>query len=287
MVSARRVAFLALLALAPACRFDARGIAGQPVADDLSLATLETAPPPPDGGLAFPDAEPMQPVDGAIGVDLLSPDLASPPDLPSPDLPRPDLLVSDAAPVPCAQSCRAGCCAGEVCGSGVEHVACGGGGKACVDCSALGQQCVNMACVAIACSTTAACPADKVCSAKTCVSPYGLDYRIWVQSAVIANKTWDPQSGPDPYVLIKIGTKAWTTKTVWDSLTPTWNQYVDHRLTATTALRFEVYDADSNGAALIGVVELKPGVPATVLHAGSTTGSGGDVKSLKLAFELR
>lgn len=284
MVLARRAVVLTLV-LAPACRFDASGIAGTPAPGDLPLATMETAPPPLDGGLAFPDAEPMQPVDGATG-DLTPADLTSLPDLPSPDLPRPDLPVADAPPVPCAQSCRAGCCAGEVCRSGVEHIACGGGGKACVDCSALGQQCVNMACAPIPCTTTSVCPVDKVCSAGKCVSPFGLSYRIWVQSAVITNKTWDPQSGPDPYVLIKIGAKAWTTKTVWDSLTPTWNQYVDHVLTANTALRFEVRDSDAAGGfTLIGVVELKPGVDATVLHAGSTTASGGDVKTLKLAFD--
>lgn len=49
-------------------------------------------------------------------------------------------------PQACSPSTCAGCCYGPVCAVGVQDLACGANGQACVDCTATSQTCTNHAC---------------------------------------------------------------------------------------------------------------------------------------------
>lgn len=49
--------------------------------------------------------------------------------------------------VPCSPATCNGCCDGDVCAVGNQDIACGTGGEACADCTAMHYTCISATCM--------------------------------------------------------------------------------------------------------------------------------------------
>ena len=144
------------------------------------------------------------------------------------------IVLRDTGPTGCnAANCGGGCCSGTFCQSGDVDTACGTGGGVCLDCGSHGVCSMGMCYVAPASMWTVV--VDSVTLTTT-------DY---------TGAPWDPTSGPDPLVWVRVGSATATPTPVNgpdDTLSITYT--AGNRIPAARAdaiytfLRFEIYDED-------------------------------------------
>ncbi|MFN7700835.1 MAG: hypothetical protein ACK6CU_31195 [Deltaproteobacteria bacterium] len=134
----------------------------------------------------------------------------------------------------CGPSTCAGCCSGDTCLGGDASNACGGGGDLCIDCGP-----------------------DFVCNFGSCAVDGASRWTLVLDTVRFdptdySGAAWDPTSGPDPYIGVRVGGASSTPTYIDgpdDTLSITYtraNRVVDLRADALDAfLIFDVWEDDS------------------------------------------
>ncbi len=110
------------------------------------------------------------------------------------------------------------------------------------------------------CDDSLQCPEYQVCVEHVCDCAYDRYYEIHITSAAIHgrqanNDCWDGEApvceDPDPYVTVKIGDTAHTTKTKTDTTNPMWDErfkaFIGHPDPDATGYWTTIYDEDPEG----------------------------------------
>jgi hypothetical protein len=179
----------------------------------------------------------------------------------------------------CSSSTCTGCCASNLCKPGTELAACGKAGGACQSCT-VGQTCESGTCNSpttcnsatcptgccknnlcqtgtsdLACGkggqACAICPIEKICVSQKCALDPGWWWDVTlVRVEVDSGTSWDlapTDPKPDVFVELSVGTQTKSSKVVYNSYTPLFNEYLltDTAKNLTSTITIRVWDSDT------------------------------------------